>query len=42
MNVQAALTLANGDFEVNYVREFSGYRRADVTSRILAPGAEPQ
>jgi hypothetical protein len=40
MSVEADLTLANGNFQVNYVREFSGYKRADVTTRILTPGSE--
>jgi hypothetical protein len=42
MSVHADLTLASGNFELNYAREFSGYKRAEVTTETQLPGAERQ
>jgi hypothetical protein len=37
VTVKGGVTLASGSFEVTYGREFSKYRKADVTSRITVP-----
>ncbi len=37
MNIHAGITLANGSFEAGYTRTFSGYREADVTTKIRIP-----
>lgn len=37
MDVSAGVTLANGSFEAGYTRSFSGYRQADVKSKIRIP-----
>jgi hypothetical protein len=42
MSIHAGLTLALGPMEATYKREFSNYRKADVSSKITIPkgGAE--
>jgi hypothetical protein len=35
--IHAGITLANGSFEAAYRREFSRYRKADVSSRVTIP-----
>jgi hypothetical protein len=37
LGIHAGVTLAAGSFEVSYRREFSRYRKADVTTRITVP-----
>lgn len=37
INIHAGLTFALGSMELQYRREFSNYRKADVTSRIRVP-----
>ena len=37
MQVQAGVTLATGSFDIGYGREFSGYRLAEVKTRIGPP-----
>ena len=37
LNIHAGITLANGSYEAAYARMFSGYREADVKSRIKIP-----
>jgi hypothetical protein len=37
VNIHAGLTLALGSMELQYHREFSNYRKADVTSKIRIP-----
>jgi len=37
MNIHAGLTFALGSMELQYHREFSNYRKADVTSKIRVP-----
>jgi hypothetical protein len=40
LGVHAGITLAAGSFELAYRREFSKYRKADVTTRITVPKRE--
>jgi len=40
MNIQGAVTLANGTFAIRYDRQFYDYRQADVTSRIRIKAPE--
>jgi hypothetical protein len=37
INIHAGLTFALGSLELQYRREFSNYRKADVTSKIRVP-----
>jgi hypothetical protein len=37
ISIHAGITLANGTFEAAYRREFSRYRKADVSSRVSIP-----
>jgi len=37
LSVHGGLTLASGSFEISYSREFSHYRKADVTTKITVP-----
>ena len=37
MSIHAGLSLAVGSMELSYKREFSNYRKADVTSKIRVP-----
>ena len=37
INIHAGLTFALGSMEFQYRREFSNYRKADVTSKIRVP-----
>ena len=37
LNIHAGLSLALGSMELSYKREFSNYRKADVTSKIRVP-----
>ena len=40
--IHAGITLANGSFEAAYRRDFSRYRKADVSSRVSVPKEEPR
>ncbi len=40
VNIHAGITLANGSFEAAYRRDFSRYRKADVSSRVTVPKKE--
>jgi hypothetical protein len=42
ISAHAGVTLAAGSFEVTYRREFSKYRKADVTTRITVPKKEEE
>jgi hypothetical protein len=42
LEVQAGATLATGSFEVTYDRAFSGYRLAEVETRIGVPRTSPR
>jgi hypothetical protein len=37
LRVHGGITLASGSFEFSYSREFSNYRKADVTTKITVP-----
>jgi hypothetical protein len=37
VNIHAGLTFALGSMELQYHREFSNYRKADVTSKVRIP-----
>jgi len=37
MNIHAGLTFALGSMELRYHREFSNYRKADVTTKVRIP-----
>jgi hypothetical protein len=40
ISIHAGITLANGSFEAAYRRDFSRYRKADVSSRVSIPKQE--
>jgi hypothetical protein len=40
LNLQGAVTLANGTFEANYERLFADYRQADVKTKVRIPGVQ--
>ncbi|NUR56199.1 MAG: hypothetical protein HOQ29_17290 [Acidobacteria bacterium] len=40
VNIRGSFTLANGSFEAGYRRDFSRYRKADVSSRVTVPKQE--
>lgn len=40
ISIHAGVTLANGSFEAAYRRDFSRYRKADVSSRVSIPRQE--
>lgn len=40
ITIHAGITLANGSFEAAYRRDFSRYRKADVSSRVSIPKQE--
>ena len=42
VNIGGRFTLANGSFEAAYRRDFSRYRKADVSSRVTVPKQEPR
>ena len=37
INIHAGITMAFGSVEAAYRRDFSNYRRADVTSKVIVP-----
>jgi hypothetical protein len=37
LSIHAGLTIALGPLELSYKREFTNYRKADVSSRITVP-----
>jgi hypothetical protein len=40
--IHAGVTVALGSMEVQYRREFSNYRKADVTSKVKVPKGDPE
>jgi hypothetical protein len=42
ISIHAGITLANGSFEAAYRRDFSRYRKADVSSRVSIPKQDPR
>jgi hypothetical protein len=41
ITIHAGVTLAQGSYETSYTRTFSGFREADVTSKIKVKGQRP-
>jgi hypothetical protein len=42
VNAEAILTVASGPLEIHYSREFTGYKRAEVSTRIQPVPTEKQ